>query len=67
MEIAATLKVNSTLTSIKLTRNNIGNEEGKSIDAALDTNYTIASINLRSNNIGTKLEQSIFGRWRSQN
>ena len=48
----AALKANSTLTSINLNNNDIGNKEAVVIAAPLEAKSTLTSINLNNNNIG---------------
>jgi hypothetical protein len=50
--LADALKVNSTITSINLSNNNVGVDGAKALAAALKVNSTITSINLSNNNVG---------------
>ena len=52
--LAAALEKNSTLTSIDLSYNNIGDEGVASMAAALEKNSTLTSIDLRANDIGVE-------------
>ena len=50
--IGEALKVNTSLTSINLGHNNIGDEGGKAIEEALRVNTSLTWIGLSHNNIG---------------
>ncbi|CAE7854050.1 Nod1, partial [Symbiodinium microadriaticum] len=53
--IAEAFKSNSTLTSIQLAYNRIGNEGGKAICEALKTNSTLTSMNVEGNDISEQV------------
>ncbi|KAL0242653.1 hypothetical protein GEMRC1_005216 [Eukaryota sp. GEM-RC1] len=46
------LKTNTTVTSVDLCRNSVGNEDASALSDALKVNISVAAINLRNNTIG---------------
>ncbi|CAO3568632.1 unnamed protein product, partial [Mortierella alpina] len=50
--LSEVLKTNSTLTTLKLESNKIGDDGAQALAEALKTNKTVATLNLRSNSIG---------------
>ena len=53
------MKVNTSLTSINLSTNNIGAEGAKTIGEALKVNTSLTRIGLNTNNIGTEGAKAI--------
>ena len=52
LEIAKALRQNSTLRSLDLSWNGLGNKGGKALIKALEDNSNLSSLNLASNRIG---------------
>ncbi|KAK5797292.1 hypothetical protein F5H01DRAFT_385237 [Linnemannia elongata] len=51
--------INSTLTTLDLKRNKIGDNGARALSEALKTNSTLTTLNLESNNIGNNGAQAL--------